>query len=84
MIDVEADLLGHLETRAVVPLVPERDAPPRIRDLNPILDVAGVPHVMVTQAIATVPVRELQQVTMSLNRHHDDIARALDILLTGY
>ena len=84
VIDVQADLLEHLKTRIVVPLIPEKDAPPRIKDLNPIFEVAGAPHVMVTQAIATVPTRELRQVTMSLNKHHDDITRALDILLTGY
>ena len=84
MIDVQADLLEHLKTRTVVPLVPEKDAPSRIRDLNPIFEVAGISHVMVTQAIATVPVRELQQTTMSLNKYHDDITRALDILFTGY
>ncbi len=84
VVDVQADLLEHLRTRTVVPLIPEKDASERIRDLNPVFEVAGVRHVMITQALATVPTRELQHLTTSLDGHHDEITRALDILFTGY
>jgi len=38
---------------------------------------------MLTQAIATVPKRELRDCVASLRDHHDVVLRALDILLTG-
>ena len=84
VVDVQANLLKRLKTRAVVPLVPEEDAPERIKDLNPVFEVAGVSHVMITQALATVQTKELQHSTMSLDKHHDHITRAIDILFAGY
>ncbi|MBS0562195.1 MAG: CcdB family protein [Proteobacteria bacterium] len=84
ILDVQADLLSGLATRTVVPLVPERSAPVAIRDLNPIFDIQGERHVMLTQAIATVPARELKRPIASLTQEHDRITRALDILLLGF
>jgi toxin CcdB len=84
VVDVQADLLSHLATRTVVPLLPETVAPPPIRELNPIYEIAGARHVLVTQAIASVPGRELRRPVASLAIHHDSIVRALDLLLIGY
>jgi toxin CcdB len=83
VVDVQADLLGHLATRAVVPLLPFDDFPLPLRDLNPIFEIDGVRHVFATQSMATVPVKGLGPVRMSLDREHDALTRALDILLTG-
>jgi len=83
IIDVQARLLDHLVTRAVVPLLPLTTGPAPIRDLNPVFDINGEPHVMVTQAIATAPVRELKRAIASLAAYRDEITRALDVLLTG-
>jgi toxin CcdB len=84
ILDVQAELLDHLGTRVVVPLLPKDAAPPPIEELNPIFDIDGESYVMMTQSIATVPVRELKRMTASLDSRHDDIKRALDILLTGF
>jgi len=83
VVDVQTDLLGHLATRAVVPLLPLDDFPLPIRDLNPIFEIDGVRHVFAPQSIATVPVKALGPVKMSLDREYDTLTRALDILLTG-
>lgn len=83
VLNVQADLLSQLGTRAVVPLLPQPNAPPPIRDLNPVFEIEGTPHVMLTQAIASIPSKDLRQVVTSLAIRHDDITRALDILLTG-
>ena len=83
VLDVQADLLSQLATRVVVPLLPAGSLQAAARDLNPIFDVEGQPHVMVTQAIAAVPRRELKQPIASLAHRHDAILQALDILLTG-
>lgn len=83
VLDVQADLLSELATRVVVPLLPEDTAPKPLSDLNPAFEIAGKRHVMVTQAIASVPRRELKRQVCSLAAERDSITRALDVLLTG-
>lgn len=84
VLDVQADLLSHLTTRTVVPLLPEDAAPKPISDLNPVFEIRGKRHVMVTQAIASIPGRELKRSVLSLTDQHDVIIRALDTLLLGF
>ena len=84
VLDVQADLLAHLGTRTVVPLLPVDTVPPPIRDLNPIFVINGATYVLLTQAIATVPGKELGMRVMSLAAEHDQITRALDMLLLGF
>jgi toxin CcdB len=84
VLDVQAGLLDHLATRAVVPLVAMANAPTPIKDLNPVFEIDGVPHVMLTQAIASIPAIELRRAVASLDSHHNEITRALDILLLGF
>ena len=84
VVDVQAGPLDYIATHVVVPLVPLANAPPPIDDLNPVLDIDGIAYVMQTQAIAGIPKRELRQPIASLDRHHDRIVRALDVLLMGY
>jgi toxin CcdB len=83
VLDVQADLLSVLGTRTVVPLLPEGDVPAVIRDLNPVFEIGGKRHAMLTQAIATVRKRELRHSVASLLQHHDVVLRALDVPLTG-
>ncbi len=84
VLDVQADLLSHLATRTVVPLLPEQSAPKPIDDLNPIFEIHGARHVLVTQAISSISQRELRQAVMSLSSQHDVVTRALDTLLLGF
>ena len=84
VLDVQADLLSHLATRTVVPLLREDRAPKPIHDLNPVFEIHGERHVMVTQAIASVPGHELKRALASLAEQHDRVVRALDTLLTGF
>lgn len=84
VLDVQADLLSHLATRTVVPLLREDGAPKPISDLNPIFEIRGERHVMVTQAIASIPGHELKQAVASLAEQHDRVVRAIDTLLIGF
>ena len=83
VLDVQAEVLSQRATRAVVPLLPAAAAPKPIGELNPVFDIGGRPHVLVTQAIATVPARELKPAVASLAEHRDRVTRALDLLLVG-
>jgi len=84
VVDVQADLLSHLSTRTVVPLLPADSVPAPIGDLNPVFDIVGKRHVFLTQAIASLPRRELKRAVDSLAGQHDRIMRALDTLLIGF
>ena len=84
VLDVQAAVLSQLATRAVVPLLPAAAAPKPIGELNPVFDIGGRPYVLVTQAIATVPARELKPAVASLAEHRDRVTRALDLLLVGF
>ena len=83
-LDVLADLPLHLDTRVVVPLLPEQSAPPPIGALNPVPEIKGKRHVRVTQALGAVSGRELKRAVMSLSARHDAIAKALDPLSAGF
>lgn len=84
LLDVQADLLNGLETRVVVPLFPESDAPPPITKLNPIFEINGLRHIMVTQSMASIRTKDLGTAVQSLDEHHYTITNALDVLLSGY
>jgi toxin CcdB len=83
LLDVQADLLDDLATRAVVPLLPLDQAPPLIRHLNPTFAVGGAPYAMMTNYIAAIPAGEMGQEVGSLAHRHADIMAALDFWLTG-
>ena len=84
VLDVQADLLAELDTRVVVPLLPPDLAPKPARDLNPVFDINGQLHVMLTQFLAAVPAKDLSKQVSSLDVHRDDIVRALDVWLIGF
>jgi toxin CcdB len=84
VVDIQNDFLERLRTRVVVPLLPLGATPVPIRELNPVIDIGGVPHVFVAEALSAVPLRALRSSIGSLKEQHDTITRALDILFVGY
>ena len=85
VVDVQSDLIGILNTRVVVPLIPPGRAPRPARRLNPVLDVHGAgPVVFVVQYIAAVPTGELGPALGSLAEARDAIRDALDMLFLGF
>jgi toxin CcdB len=84
VIELQTNLLDHIATRIVAPLVPLATAPKPIRDLNPIFIIDGGEHVMMTQLLGAVLTNDLRPTLISLDQHHDDVTRALDRLLFGY
>ncbi len=84
LLDVQADLLSHLDTRVVVPLAPKRRyrATP-MRRLNPVIVFRGTEYVVVVQELAAILAGELGAVQGSLAAHRSELIAALDLLLTG-
>jgi len=84
LLDVQADLLERLNTRMVVPLLPEDEAPKPAEHLNPAFIVAGRKMVMATQFMAAVPLAELGKPAGSLAHAYDTIKPAIDFLFDGF
>lgn len=83
LLDVQADLLGNLSTRLVVPMMSVSDAPPVLKRLNPIFDIQSERYVMVTEFLAAVPASILKTPVASLVQSDAEIMAALDMALTG-
>jgi toxin CcdB len=84
VVDVQSDLLANLNTRVVVPLLPETAVRAAATRLNPIFEIDGQRHVLIVQSMATVPRRELSGPVTSLKQQHDTILAAIDFLLLGF
>ena len=83
VLDVQADLLEPLSTRIVVPLMARDAAPKPARHLNPVFLLGEAEVVMVTQFLAAVPLAEMGAPLGSLDAHHPQITRALDMAFQG-
>ena len=83
LLDVQANLLSHLSTCVVVPLLPLEAAPKPAKVLNPIFEINGRSHLMATQFLATVPRRLMRQEVLGLEAQAHAIVRALDCLFQG-
>lgn len=84
LLDVQADVLDGLNTRVVVPLLPQDKAPRPARHLNPVVRIDRRPHVMMTQWMAAIPKSELTRRAGSLAQDRDIIKPALDFLVDGF
>lgn len=84
LLDMQADLFAHLDTRTVVPLAPRRRYPATpLRRLNPILDIGGVEYVAVFQELAAISKDELGAIQGSMAGHRAVLIAAIDFLFTG-
>ena len=83
LLDIQSDLLDVLNTRVVVPLIPEQDAPVPARRLNPVFTVNGARVVMMTQFLSAVPTAILHKPVGRLETRLDEITAAIDMLMEG-
>jgi toxin CcdB len=84
LLDVQADLLSHLTTRVVVPVLPLSQAPKPAGRLNPVVMVDGVECVLLTQFLAAVPVSGLGRRAGSLADQAEAVIAALDMVFVGF
>jgi toxin CcdB len=83
VVDCQSDLLDHIDTRFVVPLVPPEEAPPPVRRLNPLFEIGGRELVLLTQSAGAVRCSLLGRPIASLTHRDREIMNALDLLITG-
>lgn len=84
LLDVQADLLNHLNTRVVVPLLPAESAPMPATTLNPLYEIEGKRVVMATQFMAAIPASMLRVPVHNLADSRNEITAALDLLFQGF
>lgn len=85
LLDLQADLLTDLKTRAVVPLLPYAQARKQeMSRLMPVLTVRGKRCVMMTQDISSVKVSELGKLVENIEPQRRAIIDAVDFLFQGF
>lgn len=84
LLDIQADLLSHLNTRVVVPLLPAATAPKPARTLNPVFEFGEETLVMTTQFMAAVPASMLRTPVANLGGRREEIVAAIDLLMQGF
>ena len=84
VVDVQSDLFDVLNTRLTIPLLPLDTAPPPARRLNPVFDIAGKPHVLVTQYMAAMPCAALRHCIAGLGDDAAAITDAVDFVMQGF
>lgn len=83
LLDLQANLLGHLNTCVVAPLLPLASAPVPAKVLNPLVDIDGERYMVATQYLAAVPRKLLGRQVASLQDDATVIVSALDCLFQG-
>lgn len=84
LLDFQADLLDHFNTRFVIPLASPNKGPKTAQRLNPIFKIEGEDMALYTQFALTVPVAELTDFVTSLADQRYLVVDALDMLVSGY
>ncbi|MGH8229771.1 MAG: CcdB family protein [Steroidobacteraceae bacterium] len=84
LVDIQADLMSHLESRVVVPLIPLDVAPAPSKILNPLFKIEDNPYLLLTQQLAAVPAQLVKRPIASLADRRDEIVAAVDLLLQGF
>jgi toxin CcdB len=85
MVDVQAELLGDLASRVVIPLrVVEQAEEPPLPRLKPVLVIGGQPYLLLTTDIGAQPVHWLGKPVGNIKEHRDMITSAMDFLFQGF
>lgn len=83
-VDVQSELLDTLNTRLVIPLTPIERLDKKVPShLCPIIHINEGEFVILTQQMASVPSKILQESINDLSPFRDEIIAAIDFLVTG-
>ena len=84
LIDVQNSFLASLTTRVVIPLRSSEYISNRLRDLNPVFEIAGQEIVLDTAAMAAFPTALLKRPASDFSKHAAVVTGAIDTLLGSY
>ena len=85
VLDMQSDVLSHLRTRLVAPLVPEDRGETAFTILEPVLMLDGRRMVLLVSEMITVPAKDLAGPPVARFVEDDYvIRRALDMLFSGF
>jgi toxin CcdB len=86
VLDVQSDILGELNSRVVIPLVPvSKAAREELPRLKPKIVVGGKSFILMTTDMAALPRSRLGAfVTNIEGASRDDVSNALDFLFFGF
>lgn len=83
VLDLQSDLIDT-GTRVVAPLFALADGPRPIGRLEPVLDLAGAPHVLHTAEMAAIPSALLRDEVADVSAQDYGIRGALDMVFSGF
>lgn len=83
LLDIQSDLLEHLATRVVVPLIRAESVDVSFPRLNPRFVIEGISVAMLTPQIRGVISRRLGNAVTSLAAQRHEIIAAIDIVISG-
>jgi toxin CcdB len=84
LVDCQADLLSHLDSRFVVPMIETDRGLQVVGRLNPTFDIEGKPFIFFAQYATSMPNNQLGTCIGSLAEKDYEISIALDMLLIGF
>ena len=84
LIDVQNSFLASLTTRIVIPLRSSKYISNRLRDLNPVFEIAGQEIVLDTAAMAAFPTALLKRPAGDFSKHAAVVTGAIDTLLGSH
>jgi toxin CcdB len=80
---VQHELVAHLKSRVVVPLMQRKKFGTPVARLHPTFTIEGVEMVMVTHLLGAVP-GSMRNPVADLTSRRTEIIGALDVLITGF
>ncbi|ELC5048565.1 CcdB family protein [Salmonella enterica] len=84
-IDVQADMLAHLNTRLVMPLTQKANSNSQVKALTPIITIDQIDYVVLATMITTTDVKNLkaEDVVMDASHLRDQLVSAIDMMILG-
>ena len=83
-VDLQNDLIFHLTTRMIAPLVPVVGGPLQVTRLNPVFEIENNRYALHPQLMAAVPAHILSKPIDSLDRYYDEVVAAIDMVFLGF
>lgn len=84
-IDVQADMLAHLNTRLVMPLTQKANSNSQVKVLTPIITIDQIDYVVLATMITTTDVKNLkaEDAVMDASHLRDQLVSAIDMIILG-